>query len=294
VGGDLTKASDWDIHALKDSGMIKKYFNDLSGDCKTTDELNAINALPDTTIRRLLLDSAITHLNEAIRVYPQHSNAWLLMGNAMYKRDHKQEEVIPVYRKAAATRVGGYYDAYFNLGIVYNEINNADSARANLVRAYAAKPEQMEVRFLLAQVYAKLNMPDSVNYWLKRGSELKKPDAADYYLIGTGYGKVGHNLPLAIEYLQKAIELNPKAELYYEDLGVAYGLAGRYDDAIATSQKLIELDPKYPAAYMNLSVSYRNKGNNALANEYYEKARALNPAIPPLNVAEANKAIQHK
>lgn len=285
VGGDLTKAADSDIKALRDSGMIKSFFNDLSNGSKSSDELNAMAMQPDSTVRKMLLDSSIAHLNEALRVYPNHSNAWLLLGNAMYKRNHKPEEVIPIYERAGATRVGGYYDAYFNLGIVYNELNKALPAKNNLLKAYEAKPEQMECRFLLAQVYAKLNMPDSVNYWLKRGSELKKPDAADYYLIGTGYGKVGGNLALAIEYLNKAIEMNPQAELYYEDLGVAYGLSGRYDEAIATSEKLLKLNPKYTAAYINLSVSYRNKGNAALANEYYNKARELNPALPPLDPA---------
>ena len=292
VGGDLTKAANSDIRALRDSGMIKKFFCDLDPS-KSNEELNAISILPDSTLRRMLLDSSISHLSEAIRVYPNHSNAWLLMGNAMWQLDHKAEEVIPVYEKAAASRVGGYYDAYFNLGIVYNEANKAKEARVNLLKAYEAKPEQMEVRFLLAQTYAKLNMPDSVDYWLKWGLELKKEDAADFYLIGTGFGKVGGNLNKAIEFLNKAIALNPKAELYYEDLGVAYGLSGRFDEAIATSLKLIEMNPKYTAAYMNLSVSYRNKGNIKLADEYYNKARELNPALPPLNVALANRPQGH-
>lgn len=271
LGGDLTKASDWNISVMRDSGMISKVFQDLSNGCKTQAELNAINALPDSTIRHMLLDSSIQHLYQAVDIYKTHSNAWLLLGNAMYKRDHKPEEVIPIYEKAGAYRVGGYYDANFNLGIVYNESNQALKAKINLLKAYEIKPESMEVRFLLAQSYAKLNMPDSVDYWLKKGLELKKPDAADYYLIGTGYGKVAHNFPKAIEFINKAIELNPKAELYYEDLGVAYGFNQQFDEAIATSQKLIALNPKYPAAYKNISISYGNKGNKAMAEEYERK-----------------------
>ncbi len=271
LGGDLTKASDWNISVMRDSGMIKKVFQDLSNGCKSEAELNAINALPDSTIRFMILDSSIQHLYQAVNIYKTHSNAWLLLGNAMYKRNHKPEEVIPIYEKAGAYRVGGYYDANFNLGIVYNESNQPMKAKLNLLKAYEIKPESMEVRFLLAQSYAKLNMPDSVDYWLKKGLELKKQDAADYYLIGTGFGKVGGNLPKAIEFLNKAIALNPKAELYYEDLGVAYGLNNQFDEAIATSKKLIEIDPKYAPAYKNLSLSYGNKGNKALADEYEKK-----------------------
>jgi Flp pilus assembly protein TadD len=144
-------------------------------------------------------------------------------------------------------------------------------AKESLLKAYDAKPDQVECRFLLAHVYAKLNQPDSVAYWLSRGEEIRPASAADYYQIGTGFGKSAGNFPLAIEYLQKAVAANPKAELYYEDLGVAYGLSGRFDEAIATALKLVEVNPNYPAAYKNLEVSYMNKGNKALAEQYRKK-----------------------
>ena len=125
VGGDLAKAADRNIDELRSTGMIKTIFNDLSCDTKSEDELNRMQTRPcriRVSVHTLLLDSSISHLEEAIRIYPTHSNAWLLLGNSMYKRDHKPEEVIPIYEKASAYRVGGYYDAYFNLGIVYNEM----------------------------------------------------------------------------------------------------------------------------------------------------------------------------
>ena len=288
VGGDLTKAAESNIAGLRDSGMIKKFIRDLNSNV-SEEYLNSINALPDSSIRYLLLDSSIAHLNEAIRIYPSHSNAWLLLGNAAYKRYHSAQAQLPVYvngkvamlnaiqiyENAARFRVGGYYDANFNLGVVYNETNQPFLAKENLLKAYAAKPEQVECRYLLAQVYAKLNQPDSVEYWLHKGEELRKIDAADYYQVGTGFGKTAHNFEKAIEYLNKAVNANPKVELYYEDLGVAYGLSGRFDEAIATSQKLIQLNPKYPAAYANLMVSYRNKGNKAMADQYEAEFQRL-------------------
>ena len=270
LGGDLTKAAESNIPALRDSGMIKSFFKDLNSGL-TEEQLNAINMMPDSMIRYLLLDSSIAHLNEAIRIYPTHSNAWLLLGNAVYKRTHKPQDVIPIYEKASAYRVGGYYDANFNLGVVYNENNQPGPAKDNLLKAFDVKPEQVECRYLLAQTYAKLNKPDSVEIWLRKGEELRKIDASDYYQVGTGFGKTANNFEKAIEYLNKAVAVNPNVELYYEDLGVAYGLSGRFDEAIATSQRLIQVNPNYPAAYMNLSVSYRNKGNKALADQYLAK-----------------------
>lgn len=277
LGGDLTKAAESNIQALRDSGMIKEFITDLNPGI-SSNELNAINTLPDSTLRYLLLDSSIAHLNEAIRVYQTHSNAWLLLGNAVYKRYHNPQQVIPIYEKAAAYRVGGYYDASFNLGVVCNESNVLPTAKVNLLKAIELKPEVPDSRYLLAQVSAKLNQPDSVEYWLNEGKKLRAVMPADYYQIGTGFGKVAGNFQKSIEYLTKAVEADPKVELYYEDLGVAYGMSGNFDAAIATSQKLIALNPKYPAAYLNMSVSYRNKGNTALADQYLAKYNEVKAA----------------
>ncbi|MBK8609136.1 MAG: hypothetical protein IPL84_04115 [Chitinophagaceae bacterium] len=60
LGGDLTKAADSDIRALRDSGMIKSFLKDLNGNI-TNDELNTINMLPDSSLRFLFLDSSIAH-----------------------------------------------------------------------------------------------------------------------------------------------------------------------------------------------------------------------------------------
>lgn len=281
VGGDLTKAADSDIKALRDSGMVVKFIEDLRGKGMSDDEKRFFNSMPDSSIRKMFLDSSIAHLREAIRVYPTHSNAWLLLGNALYKRNNDPNEVVPVYQNANAYRVGGYYDAFFNLGVVYNDINKPDSAIANLYRALALKPENTECKFLLAQSFAKLNRSDSVQAWMQRFEQQKPIGAHEYYLLGTAYGKTAGNLNAAIECLKIAHEKAPQVELYLEDLAAAYGFSGKYDEAIATSLQLLALNPNYPAALMNISVSYRNKGNVAQALEYCEKARKLNPAYPP-------------
>lgn len=272
LGGDLSKAALSNIALFRDSGMIETILKDLG---TPADQIAIIEAQQDTILRKTLLDSSIAHLTAAVNIYPTHSNAWLMLGNAYYQRNHNPQEVIPIYSKAAAYRVGGYYDAYFNLGIVYNDLNRLDSARNNLLLAYASKPEQVEVRYMLAQVYAKLNQEDSMLLWLQRGSELRKLESYDYYLMGMGFGRVANNLPKSIEYLQKAIAMDPNAVTYYEDLGVAYGLSGRIDDAIAVTEKILTIDDKYPPAYLNLALSYRNKGNAQKYAEYLTKYNEL-------------------
>lgn len=272
IGGDLTKAAQSSIPLFRDSGMIRTIFTDLG---TPADEVTRIEAMPDTMIAKTLLDSAIVHLNAAVRIYPGHSNAWLMLGNAYYQRNHNPKEVIPIYERAIQIRGGNYYDASYNLGVVNNELNQAAAAKRNLLDAYAARPELVEPRFLLSIVYAKLNREDSSVYWLKRGEEIRPANSSDFYNIGMAYGRVANNFAKAIEYLTKAHNMEPKAEMYMEDLGVAYGLSGRIDDAIAITEKLVATNPKYPPAYINLALSYMNKGNMQKSNENLAKYNEL-------------------
>ncbi len=229
----------------------------------------------DTMKRKELLKESIAHLNKAIEIYPTHSNAWLLLGNADYKLNHDAKNAISIYEKAAAYRVGGYYDALYNMGCVQVENGMPADARDNFLKALAVKADEFTCTYNLAEAYSKLNLPDSSIIWYKKTLELKPDDANCYYKIGTVYGKQLNNLSAATENIAKAISMNPKVEVYYEDLAVAYGMSGRFDEAIAVSQKCIEQFPNYAPAYFNLSVSYRNKGNLQLADQYLQKAQAL-------------------
>ena len=43
----------------------------------------------DQVLKDEYLDRAVGHLNKALEIYPQHSNAWLLLGNATFKMSSK-------------------------------------------------------------------------------------------------------------------------------------------------------------------------------------------------------------
>ncbi|MBS1612954.1 MAG: hypothetical protein JST49_09050, partial [Bacteroidetes bacterium] len=272
VGGDLTKAAQSNISLFRDSGMIRTILADLG---TPADEITRIEAMPDSMISKTLFDSSIVHLNAAVTIYPGHSNAWLMLGNAYYQRNHNAKQVIPIYERAVQIRGGKYYDASFNLGIVYNDLNQAAAAKRNLLDAYNEKPELADPRYLLSNVYAKLNQEDSSLYWLKRGEEIRPIGSYDYYNLGMAYGRSANNFPKAIEYLTKAHNMDPKVEMYMEDLGVAYGLSGRIDESIAITEKILAVNPKYPPAYINLALSYMNKGDMQKSNQYLAKYNEL-------------------
>lgn len=246
-GGDLTKAADKETDSLK---------------------------------RKQTYAQAIEHLEKAIQIYPSHSNAWLLLGNALYKYDNKKiDPVLHAYEQAQKFRMGGYYDAYYNIGCVQVENGMPEKSIPNFKKALEIKPKVFECEFNLADAYSKINNLDSSLWWYNQVLREEKVPALTqsnvYFRMGKIYGQQLNNLPMAIRYLNKAIELNPKAEVYYEDLATAYGMSGDYNNAIASSLRCLEINPNYKPALTNLMISYANKGDRAAALQYQKRLQQL-------------------
>ncbi len=63
----------------------------------------------------------------------------------------------------------------------------------------------------------------------------------------------------AIAFFENAIKSEPTAPNYLE-LGAAYYVAHRWDDAMGAFEKTVQLDPRQPYAHFYLGVLYAAKG----------------------------------
>jgi superkiller protein 3 len=98
--------------------------------------------------------------------------------------------------------------------------------------------------------------------------------AEEYFTKGTNAYENKFN-ELAIEYFQKAIEINPNnAEAYY-NMGSAYDDLKNYDEAILCYQKALEINPNNARAYLNMGYAYKNLKNYDEAIRCYRKAITL-------------------
>lgn len=87
-----------------------------------------------------------------------------------------------------------------------------------------------------------------------------------------GYAAQGiGDLDTAMTYYQKAIELDPRYAVAYNDLGVIYDIKGFQDRAEASYIKCLKIDPYYQNAYFNLANLYEEKGDLRKAATYWKK-----------------------
>ena len=70
----------------------------------------------------------------------------------------------------------------------------------------------------------------------------------------------------AIKLGKKAVQINPKNNLFWAFLGYAHNLNEEYDKSISCFLKRIALNPHDVYAWLELSFAYRSKGNLELSD----------------------------
>ncbi|OBQ43833.1 MAG: hypothetical protein AN484_10140, partial [Aphanizomenon flos-aquae WA102] len=79
------------------------------------------------------------------------------------------------------------------------------------------------------------------------------------------------------QHYRKAIELDPKLAIAYNNLGITLNDQKKYDEAVTAYQKAIELDPNYAIAYYNLGNDLSDQKKLEEAVAAYQKAIEFDP-----------------
>jgi tetratricopeptide (TPR) repeat protein/Holliday junction resolvase-like predicted endonuclease len=108
------------------------------------------------------------------------------------------------------------------------------------------------------------------------------------YLVFYGHSDdPEHELSLAREQADKAIEVDPAFALGHSALGVIYTVKGNHQDALTETRRAVALEPKDPSAHLYLAVSLMFSGNNTEALNAINDAIRLDPIkvrTPYLNI----------
>lgn len=253
----------------------------------------------DSNLYKLLLDSSIRVLEHAINIYPENSQSILLYGNSIFAKNRNIDQAIAIYQDAIRNRPGGYFDALYNIGVLYYNQGKMDSSLKYIEKAYNAKSDHKECRDMLSKLYAKdgrsldalkiagnnpsslselaINAKDGGNYQeaislATQALTVDPNDAKANYVIGICYARFLNRIPEGIPYLEKAIAVEKTNGYWLEDLAVAYGMSGQINKTIPILEQVIKLRPTEPAAYRNLATTYNNLGQKDKAAYYMQLA----------------------
>jgi protein O-GlcNAc transferase len=117
---------------------------------------------------------------------------------------------------------------------------------------------------------------DQAKIIYKRILDVDPTNADALHLLGVVACQKGHH-QLAFDFITKAIEANPKHEVYHSNLGIALNGLKKLDDALASFDEAIAINPSYAEAYSNRGITLKELKQLHAAVSSYEKAISLAP-----------------
>lgn len=191
---------------------------------------------------------------------------------------------------------------WYYLGCCYDNLGQLTEAKHAYTTVIKLRPEYVDVYKSMAIVQIKANEPKKAIEYIEQGLKYAdKNDYAFYYIAGTAC-MAAQDFEGSIEYIEKAIELDPQNVQLYNNLGTAYLTTGKLEKALEVYQKSIELQPSDSLAYFNIASIYQMQEQHEQACEYFAKAHKLEPdddsyiiawAISEIKANRILEAIEH-
>ncbi|HTS35046.1 MAG TPA: FG-GAP-like repeat-containing protein [Candidatus Solibacter sp.] len=172
---------------------------------------------------------------------------------------------------------------YLSLGALFFQRGYLDQAEASFQQALRDDPASAEALYGIGSVYLNQNKNAEAREVFERTVKLQAsfpgtlPDAWNNLgVIATREGRVGDS----VEYFQRVLGLNGRHVLSLENLGNAYRLQKKWDEAQKYLQRALELAPQDAEVNYSLGMVYAQTGENAKAYEYLQRALKARPDYP--------------
>jgi len=247
-------------------------------------------------------DKAILDFDEAIRIDPNLTAAYMLRGRALFAStvevigvDNDFSGVTNIHAEGRLTveqtntinraiedfsqaiRLDpNNTNAYGERAGAFSTIGEYARAIADFDQAIRLSPNNTGVLNNRGVTYKTMGNLDLAIADYNEAIRLDPNYASAFGNRGNAYYDMG-NLDLAIADFTQAIRLEPNYAVAFVNCGNIHDEKGNYDLAIADYNEAIRLDPNYASAFGNRGVAHLNKGNLDFAIADFTQAIRLNP-----------------
>jgi len=194
----------------------------------------------ENLLNRSKILQAVRTAKEAVEKDPKSAEAHFILGKA-YLADKRDEQAFREFRSVS------------RLGIEGKNIPEMEF-RETLAGLYARFHEEEEA--LKEYIFLIKNHPDNPDYYYRAGKLFSSRNRGD----------------LAIQYLRKAVSLNPKEQSYRMELGMHYYLTKRIKEAGGEFEAVLKLNPAEGQALLYLGKAHKETKDYNGAIPYLEKA----------------------
>ena len=149
--------------------------------------------------------------------------------------------------------------------------NEAIELARQLEKRFSKEPPMLSS---LGEFYMTVEAPGDAIHALETASKLAGEDAKLRRQLGAAY-RIGLRLDEAVAEYQLAIGFDAKEKRAYYELANLYRAYGAYADAIKLYRKQLEIDPKHSSSFKGLALAYLAQGNEEQMTAALNQARDL-------------------
>ncbi len=161
-----------------------------------------------------------------------------------------------------------------NLGNVYNDIGDTDTARRALERAVTINPTLSESRANLGNIYLQKELVSDAIAQYQAALEMNPNDPKTYNNLGNAFVQIDR-LDRAIPSYRKSLSLDPNFADAYRNLALAHTKQEQYRQALGVLRQALNIEPESAAIYDQLGDVYERLKEPYKAIAQYQKALSL-------------------
>jgi len=218
---------------------------------------------------------AVEFLKKAVASDANNGEATQLLGLSYYLNGYPGQ-AIPLLEKVQAWYPRANVDASYILGICYIQTKDYPNARKAFAKMFDVPPASAASYLFTARMLFRQEFDPIAEEYGQKAVALDPKLPLAHFLLGELY-LYKSRVPEAIAEFQKELAINPGHAATYYKLGDAYSRIQNFEDAERLLQRSIWLDASSTGPYILMGKVLEKKGEFQLAVRALQKAATMDP-----------------
>jgi len=221
---------------------------------------------------------AIGFLKTAVAADPNNGEATQLLGLSYYLNGYPAQ-AIPLLEKVQGWFPRANVDASYILGICYIQTKNYPEARKAFARMFDVPEDSAPSYLFTARMLFRQEFDPIAEEYGQKAVALDPKLPLAHFLLGELY-LFKSRVPEAIAEFQKELAINPAHAATYYKLADAYSRIQKFEDAERLLQRSLWLDATSTGPYILMGKVLEKKGEFELAVRALQRAATMDPNNP--------------
>ena len=238
--------------------------------------------------------------DEILRLEPENSEALFLKAMAAIEQNHKIDAVEILEKLGQSPQAS--YEVWLELGKLYQENGDSSKAISAFIRSTTNAPDQAGIWNTIGILLGNQKAYEEALKAFKKAISFDYTDSQIQENYKSVQKKLEQSCSRIVETRKKALNKDPEDLPSYLEMGRAFELLQRPDDAMMAYQRLLAIDPEYIPGLLNYAELLRKKGRLKMAMRCYKEVLKLQPencdthiylVQANLNMGFLNEALRH-